>query len=101
MSNGVIIHETMLAAKGEAGSSNWFAVSEVESMTIQITGINGDTVQVHGSNAHTLPAAATDGIVLDSVTVDDIRYILGPINFVKVKISTYSAGSITAILQGL
>ena len=101
MSTGTSLNEVMLRGGVATGSSEWFDVSECESLTVHIAGITSATVEIHGMNTdQTRPAKATDGVVLATTTVSDLIYIPGPINYIKVKITAWVSGTVTADLAG-
>jgi len=91
----------LLSGAVSAQSSSWQLIGHCKKLSIDVSGISGDTVQVRGSNSATEPAATDDGRQVGSdITSDTIYAITDAVKWIKVKISTYSAGTISAQLFG-
>lgn len=92
---------TVLDAVEAQGNGTWTSIEGCSNFSIHVTGITNATVVVTGSNAPTEPAAATHGIVLATVTSDAIVRIDMPVRWVKVRVSAWTSGTISAYLEGV
>lgn len=78
-------------------NGKWFRLDPLSNISIDISGITTATVQIFGSNASTQPSDATDGRQIGfDVTSDSIVSITTPIKYLKVKVSAYTSGTISA-----
>lgn len=92
---------TLLNAATGTGSSEWFNISDLDEKSLDIRISDTATVQVMVSNAPTQPAKATDGPQQGAnVTADGMITFDSAAKWVKVKVSAYSAGTVTVYLVG-
>lgn len=79
----------------------WVDAKRFKTSSIHVFGITTGTVQVRGSNARVKPADNTDAIKIGSdITADGIVSIAYPLRWIKCKVSAYTSGTISAVLQG-
>lgn len=77
----------------------WLDATEYKTATVHITGITTATVKANISNAPTKPAAATHDIEAVSITADGLIQLDNmPVRWIKVRISSYTSGTISAFL---
>lgn len=79
----------------------WVRVDRQQGLSVHIMGITTATVVINGSNAVTKPANTIHHIELATTTTDQLVAIDVPLNWIKVRISSYSDGTISAYLGGL
>jgi hypothetical protein len=97
-----LVSATLLDAQEATTEGEWIDVGGVYPLTIQIDGVDGDTVDVRYSNSPTMPPPehfdlkAGDDIVADTGFSFEM-----PVRWLKVRVTAYNAGSITAKLFGV
>jgi hypothetical protein len=97
----VTVEATLLDAIVATDNGEWLDVRGLEAWSIQIDGITTATLQIRGSNNPTIPSDSAHGEQLGSdVTVDAIYYTDSPLNWVKVRCSAWTTGTISAYLRG-
>jgi hypothetical protein len=93
---------TMVDNKATTTTGHWIDWRGYAQGTLHVTGITTATLQVYVSNAATVPADGTDAIQLGSnITANGVSTIVGPYRWVKVKVSSWTSGTIVAILQAV
>ena len=98
----VQLEGTLLDAVQATGDGEWVEVRGLTPFSIDLYGISGDTVQIQGSNAATRPENTAHGNQIGSnVTADAIIGITTPVNYLKVMVTVYGSGTITAYLSGV
>lgn len=90
---------TLLDSVTTTGNGSWVRVEGLAKMSVHITGITDATVITNISNTPTQPAAATHHIQLDSTTSDKMIFLDGPVSWIKVRVSVYTGGTISAYLE--
>lgn len=92
---------TVLDAVTSLTSGEWVDVSGWRRMTVHITGITTATCQIRGSCTPTKPANAEDHIQIGSdITSDTLYEVTAKLKWIKVKISAYTSGTISAYVVG-
>ena len=79
----------------------WERVSSYTRSSVHVKGITTATVIINGSNSATKPANADHEIQLSSVTADELVSIDLPVKWMKVRVSAYTSGTISAWLEGV
>lgn len=100
---------TLQSAAAATGNGTVADVANYDVMGIQVSGISGDTItweaSIDGSNwAGLLVAPVTTGTAALTTTADGVFALdCSGLGFVRARISTYSAGTITvtALLRGM
>ncbi len=83
------------------GDGVWVDTKRFKVSSIHVFGITTATVQVRGSNARTKPANNVDAIQIGAnITADGIVSIAYPLRWIKCKVSAYTSGTVSAVLQG-
>lgn len=78
----------------------WVDVSFFQKMTLQVSGITTATVQVRGSLDLSKPANNTDGFQIGAnITADAVQEITTPVRWLKLKVSAFTTGTISALLH--
>jgi hypothetical protein len=91
---------TLLSAVVATGNGEWVQVAGYTPITVSAEGITTATVDVRGSLAPVKPADATHGFALGSFTTDGALVIENPCEWIKVRVSAYTSGTITAYMLG-
>jgi hypothetical protein len=98
------VQKTWKALDAETSTSDgvWMNVQGMSLFTLQTSGVSlGATFQIHASNAETIPSNATDGVqVGEDITTSTMTSFAGPYRWVKVKITSNSGDTLTAVMQG-
>lgn len=96
------IEGTLLNAVVAAGDGEWIKVLGLTPMTVDIAGITSATIQVRGSDQPTVPANGDHQRQLGSnITSDQIVTIDAPVKWLKVMVSAWVSGTISAYLIGV
>lgn len=91
---------TMLNGVTATGNGEWVEVNG--KFSVQVSGITTATVQIRGSNQVTKPSDTVHEEALGAdITADGITYNSIPVKWAKVRVSAYTAGSISAYLFGV
>jgi hypothetical protein len=99
--NGVTTAQaTLLDAVVGVGNSEWIDVRGLKSFSLHTSGISGDTIVYSGSNAASKPAAADHEIPISTITSDGMDQFTVELNWLKARMSVFSAGSVTTRLEG-
>lgn len=95
----MVRHIKFLDGKTATADGVWIHVGEYETVNIHVQGVTTATIEVHGDSSATQPADASSGIVMASLTANGIVAIpkADLPKYVKVKISAYTAGTISAL----
>ncbi len=92
---------TLLDAKTSTTSGEWADVSGWRRATVHITGIVTATCQIRGCATPTKPLDSEDHIQIGSdITSDTLYEITAKLKWLKVKISAYTSGTISAYAIG-
>ncbi len=92
---------TLLDAIVATGNGEWIDVSGLEKYNIHTSGITTATLQIRGSNDETKPSDATHDIQLGSdITADGMKQFTTPLRWLKVRVTVWSAGTITTVIEG-
>ena len=78
----------------------WERTSSYTRSSVHVKGITTATVIINGSNTLTKPANADHEIELSSLTADGLVSIDLPVKWMKVRVSAYTSGTISAWLEG-
>jgi hypothetical protein len=81
-------------------TGQWLPIKGWHPLTIEFNGIGTATLQVRGSNTKAAPADSDDGFQLGSdIATDSLVALDAPIKWIKVKVSSYSSGTINAYMM--
>lgn len=115
MANGEIIQETVTSSIGAfsrtiklldkvtAGNNNgkWVPFDLFAKGTIEVKGLGTATLHLCGSNDND-PADTDHGTQIGAdITANGFVYLSNPYRFIKMRVSTYSSGTINAILHAV
>jgi hypothetical protein len=92
-----VLHAVLLDAATAATNGTWFDLgAHRKDVALHVDGINGDTISITGSSTTTIPANATHADLIGStITADGHLALTAPPRFIKARISTYSAGTVS------
>jgi len=95
-----VLWAQLLTDQADVTNGEWMAVIGWHPLTIEINGITTATLQVRGSNAKAQPANSVDGFQLGAdVSVDGLLALDAPIKWMKIKVTSYSSGTINAYMM--
>ena len=98
---GRCISTTFLNAVVATDNGTWMYGGDLEKLTIDVSGITNATIQVRGSNALQPPANSSHGVQIGSdITSDMLVSVDMPVNWIKVMVSIYVAGTIYSRVIG-
>ncbi len=93
---------SLLSGVSGVDSGKWIDVKGRRNLTIQFKGIGTATCRVHVSNDPTKPADNADEVIqVASVTANGMVSLTGPYRWIKVSVSAYTSGTISAFLEAV
>lgn len=100
--NGMsILNAKLIDGAGVAGNGEWIDIRGLKNYTITVTGITIADVTISGSNADTRPANSSHLETLGSVIqADDSANFTVPFKWIKARVSDWTSGTITVIIEG-
>ena len=107
MANGERIYRTTNSESinlldAEAGATDdgvWVDVGDQMEVAVHVIISATGTVEIHGSNESTKPLDSADGVVIGTVTADDLSLIVPVPRWLKAKV-TANTGTIDAVSVG-
>ena len=94
------VNATILDGATAVTDGTWISVEGYQPLTVEVVGIDTATVTLHTSNAPTPPANSTHGTQVNSFTSDDTMKLDDPVRWLKVRVTSYNTGSISAYVTG-
>ena len=92
---------TLLDGVTSQTNGEWVDVSAWRRITVHIKGITSATCQIRGSCAPSKPADNVDEVQIgNDITSDTLYEITAKIKWLKVKVSSYTSGTIYAYAVG-
>lgn len=89
-----VAHTLLDAEAGATADGVWVDVGDTAEVAVHTVFSSTGTVEIHGSNANPRPTNATNGVILDTLTGNDLALAVPTPRWIKAKV-TANAGTIT------
>jgi hypothetical protein len=96
-----VVEAQLLTSAVATTNGEWIEVTGLLPISFQVDGITTATIQLRGSSKPTIPSNSSDEYQLGSnITVDGLYSLDAPVRYVKVKVSSYTSGTINVYMVG-
>ncbi len=99
---GLAIAQSTVLLNGAIATTDgeWVSVAGRKNLTVQVKGITTATCKIHLSNRTQVQNTDSE-FVHTLLTADSLIAIAGPVRWLKVSVSDYTSGTISAFLEAM